>query len=131
MNSGDFGSMDLRTAKICTAYIVSPSGADLAGAVSEDATQLVWKEAPDHSQCEPERAVAIVVYDGDGETNYYENVRIAFENLRGDATMYIATNREVGVANIGDWVISDDIDIVLESKGESYGVGVQSCSGLV
>ena len=110
------------------------NAADLAGAVSEDATQLVWKEAPDHSQCEPERAVAIVVYDGDGETNYYENVRIAFENLRGDATMYIATNREVGVANIGDWVISDDIDIVYNVtlctvEGALDAARVYRCSG--
>ena len=110
------------------------NAADLAGAVSEDATQLVWKEAPDHSQCEPERAVAIVVYDGDGETNYYENVRIAFENLRGDATMYIATNREVGVANIGDWVISDDIDIVYNVtlctvEGALDAATVYRCSG--
>ena len=87
------------------------NAADMTGAVSEDAASLVWKEAPDSSQCEPERAVAIVVYDEDGETNYFANVRIAFEHLKDDATVYIATNREDGVVNSSDWTIKDDIDI--------------------
>ena len=85
--------------------------AELVGAVSEDASQLVWVAASEE-QCSPDRAVAFVVYAESGETNYYPNVNTAFANIRGDATVYVAVNRDDGVVASSDWDFVDDVEIV-------------------
>lgn len=86
--------------------------AELVGAVSDDASSLVWMDVPSPGQCEPDRAVAVVVYDEDGETNYYPTVRAALDNLRGDATVFVATNYVSDVVDEEDWYLYTDVDIL-------------------
>ncbi len=85
--------------------------ADLTGAVSGDAKSLVWMDAPDPNQCEPDRAVAVVVYDEDGETNYYSTVLAALVGLRGDAAVFVATNYISDAVGEKDWYIYGDVEI--------------------
>lgn len=85
--------------------------ADLTGAVSGDAKSLVWMDAPDPNQCEPDRAVAVVVYDEDGETNYYSTVLTALVGLRGDAAVFVATNYISDAVGEKDWYIYGDVEI--------------------
>ena len=104
-------SVDAETATNSASVFFS-NDADLVGAVSDDATHLVWTAAPDKSQCAPERAVAFVVYAEGGETNYYSNLNTALASIRGDATVYVATNRVDGIVAGEDWWFVDDVEIV-------------------
>ena len=107
-------SVDAETATNSASAFFS-NDADLFGAVSDDASALVWKDSPSDGQCLPERAVAVVVY-GDGETNYYPNVAAALSRLRGDATVFVATNHTDSsidpAVTSGDWDYYYDVEIV-------------------
>ena len=103
--------VDPQTATNSARAFFSDDVNDITGAVSEDASQLVWVAAGEE-QCEPDRAIAIVVYDDGGETNYYANVGIALDTLRGDATIYIVTNRSYVARNNPDWSLGGDRDIL-------------------
>ena len=112
-NAGDaFMSVevDAQTATNSASAFFS-NDADLTGAVSGDAKSLVWMDAPDPNQCEPDRAVAVVVYDEDGETNYYSTVLAALVGLRGDAAVFVATNYISDAVGEKDWYIYGDVEI--------------------
>lgn len=105
-----FVEVDAQTATNSASAFFS-NDADLTGAVSGDAKSLVWMDAPDPNQCEPDRAVAVVVYDEDGETNYYSTVLAALVGLRGDAAVFVATNYISDAVGEKDWYIYGDVEI--------------------
>ena len=98
-------------------YIYEPaaSGPDRVGAVSDDAKTLVWQQPSASGQCDPASAVYIVVYDS-GETNYYRSIYNVFSYLKGDATIFVATNRPSSNGRCYDHEYYYDIEIVYNLK---------------
>lgn len=93
------------------AFFADDETATCSVAWDASSRSLGWEEPVSSGECDPDLAVACVVYAG-GDEHYYATIDAAFERMRGACTVELLADAEMH----GDLAVRDDV--VLRSRGD-------------